>query len=362
VPTDIPVTPPVRVGVVGLGQVAELCLATYRDNPDAEVLALCDRDPDRLAARAREWPSASCFTELEPFLASDVDLVEVLVPTPFHADVVVAALDAGHHVQVQKPVACSLEEADRMLAARDRAGAVLRVMEDYLFYEPLHVLRDVVESGEIGEPAGVHMKMVATGRGGWDVGVSSWLWLLEQTRRGLGILTFDDGWHKFAVSHWLFGPVARVMGWVGRTPVGGGFEVDAPATVMWDHASGLRGVLDLTFAPDTYWRSDYYACDERIEVTGTKGFARVNRVTARGLQIPAVEVYAEGRLRSYHALADDLPSSFAKSTAHMLSWLRTGTGQLLLDGDTARDVLSFVLAALRSSVEDRPVTLPVDRG
>jgi predicted dehydrogenase len=357
VPTDIPIERAVRIGVVGLGQIAELCLATYRDNPDANVVALCDRDHDRLDARAKDWPDAARFTDLEAFLATDIDLVEVLVPTPLHVDVVVAALEAGHHVQVQKPIACSLDEADRMLAARDRAGALLRIMEDYLFYEPLTVLRDVVASGEIGEPAGVHMKMVATGSGGWEVAPSSWMWQLEQTRRGLGILTFDDGWHKFAVARWLFGPVARVMGWVGRTPVGGGFEVDAPATVMWEHTSGLRGVLDLTFAPDTYWRSEYYSCDERVEVTGTRGFARVNRVTAHGLQVPAVEVYTDGRLRSYHALADDLASSFAKSTAHVLSWLRTGHGELLLDGEAAREVLSFVLAALQSSVDDRPIML-----
>ena len=56
-----------------------------------------------------------------------------------------------------------------MLAAAAATGATLRVLEDYLFYPPLVKLHEVVASGEIGTPVGVHMKIVATGRGGWDV-------------------------------------------------------------------------------------------------------------------------------------------------------------------------------------------------
>jgi len=103
----------------------------------------------------------------------------VLVPTPNHADVVTEVLEAGFHVQVQKPLARDLEGADRMLDAVGRAGTTLSVLEDYLCYPPLRKLADVVASGEIGEPLGLHMKIVATGRGGWDVPASSYEWQFE---------------------------------------------------------------------------------------------------------------------------------------------------------------------------------------
>ena len=137
-----------------------------------------------------------------------------------------------------------------MIEAARRNDRVLRVMENYLFYEPLRVLKRVVESGEIGEPAGLHLKMVATGNGGWDVDPATWRWQLEQTADAGGILIYDDGWHKFSVARWLFGPVREVMAWIGETEVFPGITVDAPTTVMWKHANGLRGVWDITFAPD----------------------------------------------------------------------------------------------------------------
>jgi predicted dehydrogenase len=242
-----------------------------------------------------------------------------------------------------------LSGAQRMLAAAKANGRILRVMENYLFYEPLRKLKAVAESGEIGEVSGYHMKMTGTGQGGWEVPVSSFLPQLEQMRRGRGILVFDDGWHKLSTALWLFGPVREVRAWIGNTPVGPGVDIDAPATIVWEHDNGVRGVWDITLAMDMYLRSDYYTNDERWEITGTKGYARVNRCTGRGIQQPSLEVYADGVLRAYHALDDDWASSFRDSGRHWLRWLRTGDGPLSWSGEEAVDVLRLALAAYASS-------------
>ena len=68
-----------------------------------------------------------------------------------------------------------------------------------------------------------------------------------------------------------------------------------PTAITWEHENGIRGVWDITLAPDLYLRSDYYTNDERWEVTGRKGYARVNRCTGRGIQQPSLEVYATAR-------------------------------------------------------------------
>jgi predicted dehydrogenase len=193
------------------------------------------------------------------------------------------------------------------------------------------------------------MKMVASGRGGWDVPASSYEWQMRQMRAGRGILVFDDGWHKLATAIWLFGPVRQVRAWVGGTEVVPGVEIDAPSTIVWEHADGVRGVWDITLAIDMYLRSDYYTNDERWEVTGRRGFARVNRCTGRGIQQPSLEVYVDGEMRSYHALDDDWASSFRDSGRHWLRWLHTGEGPMLWSGTEAVDVLRFALAAYASS-------------
>jgi predicted dehydrogenase len=258
-------------------------------------------------------------------------------------------LGFGWHVNMQKPMCNDLPGAQRMLAAAKANGRILRVMENYLFYEPLRKLKAAAESGEIGEVCGYHMKMTGTGLGGWDVPVSSFEWQLEQIRRGRGILVFDDGWHKFATALWLFGPVREVRAWIGNTPVGPGVDIDAPATIAWEHDNGVRGVWDITLAMDMYLRSDYYTNDERWEITGSKGYARVNRCTGRGIQQPSLEVYADGVMRGYHALDDDWASSFRDSGRHWLRWLHTGDGPLYWSGEEAVDVLRFALAAYASS-------------
>ena len=171
-------------------------------------------------------------------------------------------------------------------------------MENYLFYEPLRRLKETVESGELGEVSGYHMKMVGSGRGGWDVPASSYEWQFQQMRNGRGILVFDDGWHKLATALWLFGPISEVRAWIGGTEVVPGVEIDAPTTIVWEHDNGIRGVWDITLAIDLYLRSDYYTNDERWEVTGRHGYARVNRCTGRGIQQPSLEVYADGEMRA----------------------------------------------------------------
>jgi predicted dehydrogenase len=288
-------------------------------------------------------------------LACGPDVIDVLVPTPLHTEVALPIIEAGVAVQIQKPIARSLDECRRLTDAARARGTMLRVLEDYVYYPPLVQLRDVLCSGELGDPVGVHMKIVNTGRGGWDVLPQSWVWQFEQTADGRGMLVFDHGWHQLAVAIWLFGPITRIFGWIGETEVAPGYALDAPASLVWEHADGLRGGLDLTLAPDTYFRSDHYSCDERVEVTCARGSVRCNRISASGRQEPSVQVYREGEVREYHALADGGDAGFAASAAAMVAHLR-GEGPVPgLDADTADHVMRALIAALDSSRLGRPV-------
>ena len=237
-----------------------------------------------------------------------------------------------------------------MLDAADANGRVLRVMENYLFYEPLRKLKEVVESGEIGDGQRLSHE---DGR--------------ERTRR----LGRADEQLPLAVRADEERPrdprLRRRLAQAGDRDLavrpdqrGAGLDraarrscpastIDAPTTIVWEHDNGVRGVWDITLALDMYLRSDYYTNDERWEVTGRKGFARVNRCTGRGIQQPSLEVYVDGEMRGYHALDDDWASSFRDSGRHWLRWLHTGEGPLLWSGEEAVDVLRFALAAYASS-------------
>ncbi len=348
-----PIEHRVRTAIIGLGRVYELNIRAYYDNPDAEVVAIVDPSELRRAQRQVDWPEARAFASVDALIAHDIklDAVEVLLPTTQNEDVVMACLARGWHVNLQKPFANDLGSATRMMRSSHQHGVQLRVMENYLFYEPLLKLKATVDSGELGSISGYHMKMVASGRGGWEVPGDSYEWRFQQARDGRGPLFFDDGWHKLSSALWLFGPVREVRAWIGSTQVLPGVVVDAPTTVIWEHENGVRGVWDVTLAIDMFLRSDYYTNDERWEVTGQRGYARVNRCTGRGIQEPSFEVYLDGEMRSFHALDDDWASSFRDSGRSWLRTLRTGEGPLQWGADQAIDVLRFALAAYESSAQ-----------
>jgi len=347
-----PLERPVRAAIIGLGRIYDLNRLGYLDNGDVEVVAIVDPNGDRRRERQVDWPGARPFASIDELSASglELDAVELLTPIVLHEEGVLKCLAQGWHVNCQKPMANDLASARRMLDAERESGARLRIMENYLFYEPLLALKSVVDSGELGAISGYHMKMVASGRGGWEVPGSAYEWQFDQARRGRGILLFDDGWHKCSTALWLFGPVREVRAWVGSTEIIEGLEIDAPTTVILEHVNGVRGVWDLTLAVDMFLRSDYYTNDERWEVTGRQGFARVNRCTGRGIQQPSFEVYVDGVMRSHHGLDDDWASSFRDSGRH---WLRNvrhgGDGPLLWGAHEATEVLRLALAAYESS-------------
>lgn len=351
--TPLPITGPVRIAVVGLGHIAELVLPTYLERDDVEIVGLCDLDPNAVERWGARCPGAYTTSSLDDLLVrlapDGADVVDVLVPTPAHSEVGSRVLDAGFHVQVQKPLARDLDGADRMLAAV-REGATLRVLEDYLFFPPLVKMKQLVDEGEIGTPVGVHMKIVATGRGGWEIPEASLRWQFEQALDGRGMMVFDHGWHQFAVATWLFGPIRRVFAWLGRTEVVPGvIEMDAPSTIVWEHDDGVRAVLEISFAVDTYFRSSHYTGDERVEVTGTRGYVRTNRISAQGIQEPAVVLYRDGETRSFHDLDDRPPDAFRASTDHALAFYRSEVDGPIMSGTDARHVLAALTAAFESA-------------
>jgi predicted dehydrogenase len=354
---------PVRAAFVGLGRIYDLNMLAYVDNDDVQVVAIVDPSEARRAERQLDWPEARAFASIGDLAGSgvEVDAVEVLLPVALHEEGVLQCLGHGWHVNLQKPMANDLASAQRMTAAANASGLQLRVMENYLFYEPLLRLKELVDSGDLGTVSGYHLKMVASGRGGWDVPGDTYDRQFEQSQRGRGILIFDDGWHKLSTALWLFGPVKEVRAWVGSTEIIPGMEIDAPTTIVWEHVNGVRGVWDITLAIDMYLRSDYYTNDERWEVTGRRGFARVNRCTARGIQQPSFEVYLDGVMSSHHALDDDWASSFRDSGRYWLRWLRSGEGPIWWSAHEALEVLRFALGIygsdLRGGIGVDPRTL-----
>jgi predicted dehydrogenase len=348
---------PIRAAIVGCGRIADLHELGYRGRQDARLVAVCDTNRRLAQQRAGAWGIEQVHTRYETLLADPgIDLVELLVPHHLHAEMTVAACRAGKHVSVQKPMALSVAEADRMIAAAQAAGVVLRVYENFVFYPPHVRARQMIDAGEIGEPQMIRMH-VSSGKSstGWKVPLSAWVWRFNESKSGGGPLVFDHGYHLFSLARYLMGDVARVYAWMDRSRVIPTKYVDAPATIMFQFKSPRRyGVLDFAHTPDMVMDSIYYADDDRLEVIGDRGIILVNRCTARTVDLPPLMLFRDGKTTEIPVERFEWHDSFIDCTQHLIDVLTKG-GQPRLDGPTGKAVLQFVLAAHLSAREGREV-------
>jgi len=140
----------VRVALTGLGFMGKIHLGVYQQLRDVEVVALCDSRREameitRLEAGGNIEASSGTidlkrtrkFTDYDKMLAEGgFDYVDICLPTSFHAEYTVRALDAGFHVFCEKPMALTASETDRMLAAVERSGKLFTVGQCLRFWPP----------------------------------------------------------------------------------------------------------------------------------------------------------------------------------------------------------------------------------
>ena len=346
-----------RVGFIGCGRISDLHALAYKDNPDAEIYAVCDTQEETARRRAEEWGAARWCTDYREVLADEaVEAVEILTPHHLHAEMTLAALEAGKHISLQKPVAVNLTEADAMIAAAQRSGRLFRVCENFRYYPPYVKARELMDEGAIGEPLSIRVKVLdGSPQFGWRVPAEAWRWRLTEGECGGGPAIFDHGYHIFSIVLHFLGAVQKVFAWIERVEVGPGLLLDSPAMIMWKHREGIRyGSWESVASPELMIRSKYYANEEFIDITGSKGIIWLNRCSGTMLEGPALVLYRDGETRAFHALETDWASSFVRAGQDFVAAVREGR-QCSLTGSEAREVLQFSLAAHRSAREGREV-------
>jgi predicted dehydrogenase len=347
------------VGFIGCGRIMDLNILGYLDRDDVRVAAFCDVDEEILNRRVKEYgPARKYFDHKEMLADPDVDIVEVLTPHYLHRDMVIDALEAGKHVSLQKPPAVTIEEMDHMISAAAKAGTKFKVYENFIFYPPYLKAKELIRAGEIGEPVGIRIKMnMSMAQTGWEVPLQAWAWRIVQEMCGGGPCLFDDGYHKWSVAIDLLGDVEKVFAWIGAREMLPGISIDAPAVVAWKYADrDLFGVCDEMMSEELHIPSKYYAIDERMEVTGTKGVIWVMKWTADMLGVPPVIMYRDNEITRFEDLRHDWADSFHDSTHHFIDAVKNDT-EPVLTGEKGREVLKFALAVMRSAHEGREVYL-----
>jgi predicted dehydrogenase len=161
---------PVRLALVGLGYWGPHFARIATEHADAELVWCCDRSEKALELPRRRFPHVRLTSDFQDLLAdASVEAVVIATPTATHADLAVAALKAGKHILVEKPLAASVEEVDRIAGAR--GDRVVMVGHTFVYNSAIISVRELVRSGELGHVQYVDSVRVALGPIRQDVNV-----------------------------------------------------------------------------------------------------------------------------------------------------------------------------------------------
>jgi predicted dehydrogenase len=230
-----------RFGLCGLGFMGRSHFSRLREHPQVRLVAVCDRDPRR---RAGQWDDQlgnldlvrtgehvpmddirACADTADLVAMPDIDAIVLALPTPLHADVAVAALEAGKHVLCEKPMACDVAACDRMIRAAEYSGRVLMVAQCLRFWPQYETIRRLVAGGRIG-----HVRFAVLRRLTSAPAYSADNWLMMGATSGGALL--DLHVHDIDFMHYAFGMPATVCA-RGMTGPSGGID-HVVATYSYD--------------------------------------------------------------------------------------------------------------------------------
>lgn len=190
---------PLRLGVVGLGYWGPNLLRVLMEQEDVDVAWICDRDEARLPRFGGRYPSVQQTQRFDDLLDDDaLDAVVIATPICTHTDLATRALRSGKHTFVEKPMATSSEDANRLHELAGECGLTLMCGHTFLFSPAVQYVKSMLDDGELGEVyfisssrvnLGLHQRDVSVI---WDLGphdfsiVLNWLDELPQTVRAVG--------------------------------------------------------------------------------------------------------------------------------------------------------------------------------
>jgi predicted dehydrogenase len=166
------VTEPVRIAVAGLGYWGPNLVRNLHEADEAELVAICDPDEDRLGSIGRRYPAVR-RTRRYAELVADPEIEAIMIATPVstHFRLGMEAVNAGKHVFVEKPLAASAAEALQLAAGARAAGVTIMPGHTFLYSPPVIAIHDLIATGELGDLLFVSSSRVNLGLHQTDVSV-----------------------------------------------------------------------------------------------------------------------------------------------------------------------------------------------
>lgn len=332
---------PIRVGVLGIGAISQIVhLPILRERSDVELLVLSDKDEHKARMLATRFEAGRVTDEDELLASDDVEAVFVCTPNHLHEAQAVAALEAGKHVLVERPLALTPEGARRVVEAAEAADRTVVVGMSHRWRPDVAALRSFVAGGELGTPY--------SGRCAWlnrGLPPARMTWRQKPEEAGGGAL-MDIGVQALDLLLWLVGyPEVRS---VRALLHHGELEVEESAVLLMDAADGLALNVEVSWA--------FFSDEDRhhARVMGTDGSGALPPLEVhKGLGGRPMDVTP----RQPRPRGDENPymNAYRREIDH---FIRTLSSQAAREVPTEQIALmELIEAAYRSAREGREVEL-----
>lgn len=337
-----------RFGLIGYGAWGRHHAEAIGKADDAELIAIaCKREKTSQLAK-QEHPEASIYRDYRDLLKrSDIDAVDIVIPTYLHSEVGIASLKAGKHVLLEKPMAESIEECDRLIDAANRSGRVLTIGHEFRLSTQWAMVKKAIVNGEIGKP---FYAMVSLFRFPYRKGSNDW----RYNRNMVGSWILEEPIHFFDFILWFFE------------------KCGAPTSVFsfGNSKNQTRGLYD-NFSTIVRFPNDAYAVvtqtlggfehHQVVEIVGMKGSIRGwwSGVMDRALEPEfGLKIQRAGRDQC-EEISMPSPSGEVFELEEELRQTVEGfkTGRALLPPEEARKSVVICLEAERSLKERREIQL-----
>jgi UDP-N-acetyl-2-amino-2-deoxyglucuronate dehydrogenase len=229
--------------VIGCGTISVVHLGAIRSLDGIDLVGVCDTDADRAAAVGRTYGVPWFRHHAELIETVRPEVVHICTPHNEHVPVAVDSLEAGVAVLLEKPVANTVAEAERLIdATRRHPGVKVGVCLQNRYNTAVRAARDLLESGDLGAVSGASATLL------WHRPPAYYQarpWRGRKRESGGGVL-INQAIHTLDLLEWLLGDVVDVRGHTGRYGLDGLVDVEDTASVLLDHAGGARSVVFAT--------------------------------------------------------------------------------------------------------------------
>jgi UDP-N-acetylglucosamine 3-dehydrogenase len=260
-----------KFGVIGAGSIArQRHLPELLDNPNAEIAAVCDANLKR-AKELTDLYGGKAFSDYQDLIAlKDLDAVIVCATNTTHAEMTIAALQAGKHVMCEKPMATTLKDARAMIDASEQTGKFLMIAHNQRLAPACVKAKEILQSGKLGRVLTFQTVFGHPGSEYWAIdGASTWFYQKKITAFGV---MGDLGIHKIDLVHWLldqdFTEAAAMAGTLNkRNAKDELIDVEDNAVCLLKTDRGVLGTVAVSW---TYQKED-----NSTIIYGEKGVLRI---------------------------------------------------------------------------------------